>query len=171
MAKSDDNLPIDREMFWYCQNVCFGELCWWMVGWRVENYWTRIFAHQSFILRQRQKIGDHRFLPDVRLCVRWMNWWSMTMDCDDDGPALVCELMMTEYLSDSGDKAKLIPMIIMVTLRSLSPDQDEFRIIIWLWWSSWPPPRVGACISDSQIPCWVELTHCNIYIIHPPPLP
>ena len=29
------------------------------------------------------------------------------MDCDDDGPALVCELMMTEYLSGSGDKAKL----------------------------------------------------------------
>ena len=107
MAKSDDNLPIDREMFWYCQNVCFGELCWWMVGWRVENYWTRIFAHQSFILRQRQKIGDQRFLSDVRLCVRWMNWWSMTMDCDDDGPALVCELMMTEYLSGSGDKAKV----------------------------------------------------------------
>ena len=52
------------------------------------------------------------------------------MDCDDDGPALVCELMMTEYLSGSGDKAKLIPMIIMVTLRLLSPDQDEIRIII-----------------------------------------
>ena len=31
----------------------------------------------------------------------------MTMDCDDDGPAFVFELMMTEYLSGSGDKAKL----------------------------------------------------------------
>ena len=169
MAKSDDNVPIDREMFWYCQNVCFGELCWWMVGWRVENYWTRIFAHQSFILRQRQKIGDQRFLSDVRLCVRWMNWWSMTMDCDDDGPALVCELMMTEYLSGSGDKAKLTHDhhgYIKIIITGSGWDQD-YHLIMMIIMTATQGRRLYIRQSDPLLG-WADSLQ---YIHYTPPLP
>lgn len=84
-------------MFWYCQNVCFGEVCWWIVVWHVENYWTRIFAHHQLHFATTAKIGHHFLRPHIYV---WMNWcWLMMIDdsaSDDNANLGPCIFALTE---------------------------------------------------------------------------
>ena len=78
------NPAVDPQMFWYCQNVCFGEVCWWIAGWHVENYWTRIFAQTNHAAAKLGFCDNGNNWPPVFAGLHiyvWMNWcWLMMIE-------------------------------------------------------------------------------------------